>query len=69
MSKVIRVTTANNVQNAFYKVLKPLAYYRIPSKTLMSEGIMDIKPYNNDTMQAIKKALNELKVKFTEVEE
>ena len=69
MSKIIKVCTANNVQNAFYKVLRPLSYYRIPSKTLISEGVMDIKPYNNDTMQAIKQALNELKVKFTEVEE
>ena len=69
MSKIIRVCTANNVENAFYKVLKPLAYYRIPSKTLISEGIMNIQPYDTFTRESIKKALNELKVKFTEVEE
>ncbi|MBQ2175382.1 MAG: hypothetical protein II453_10045 [Alphaproteobacteria bacterium] len=67
--KVIRVCTANNPTNTFYKIMRPLQYYRIPAKYLLNEGIADIKPYNNDTMQAIKKALNELKVKFTEVEE
>lgn len=66
---IIRVETTNNVPNTFYKVLKPLAYYRIPSKTLISEGVMDIKPFNQFTMESIKQALNELKVKFTEVEE
>ena len=67
--KIIRVQTMNNVQNTFYKIMRPLQYYRIPAKYLLNEGIADIKPYSNDTMQAIKQALNELKVKFTEVEE
>ena len=67
--KVIRVSVANNPTNTFYKIMRPLQYYRIPAKYLLNEGIADIKPYNNDTMQAIKKALNELKVKFTEIEE
>ena len=66
---VIRVTTANNPTNTFYKIMPALQYNRIPAKYLLNEGIADIKPYNNDTMQALKQALNELKVKFTEVEE
>ena len=67
--KIIRVTTANNVENAFYKVLRPLQYFRIPSKTFISEGIMNIQPYDTFTRESIKRALNELQVKFTEVEE
>ena len=69
MSKIIRIQTANNIPNLFYKVMPELQYHRVPAKYLLNEGIADIKPYSNDTMQAIKKALNELKVKFTEVEE
>ena len=69
MSKIIRVTTTNNVQNAFYKVLRPLSYFRIPSKTFLSEGIMNIQPYDIFTRESIKQALNNLQVKFTEVEE
>lgn len=66
---VIRVNAANNVESAFYKVLRPLQYFRIPSKTFLSEGIMNIQPYDTFTRESIKQALNELKVKFTEVEE
>ena len=67
--KIIRVCTTNNLENAFYKVLRPLQYFRIPSKTFLSEGIMNIQPYDTFTRESIKQALNDLKVKFTEVEE
>lgn len=66
---VIRVSVPNNPTNTFYKIMKPLQYYRIPAKYLLNDGIADIKPYSKDTMQAIKQALEDLKIKFTEVEE
>ena len=66
---IIRVTTANNVPNTFYKIMRPLQFYRVPARYEIQSGPADIKPYSKDTIQAIKKALNELKVKFTEVEE
>ena len=67
--KVIRVETTNNVENAFYKVMPALQYFRIPSKTFLSEGIMNIQPYDTFTRESIKQVLNDLQVKFTEVEE
>ena len=67
--KVIRITTATNKPNVFYNIMPTLQYLRIPSKTAISEGIMDVKPYNDKTMKALKTALNKLKVKFSEVAE
>ena len=67
--KVIRIQTANNIHNLFYKVMPELAYNRVPSKTFMQEGIMEIKPYNNKTLEAMRQALARLEVRFTEVEE
>lgn len=67
--KTIKIQTANNIPNLFYKVMPTLAYLRIPSKTFLSEGIMNIQPYDTFTRESIKQALNDLQVKFTEVEE
>lgn len=67
--KIIRVCTANNIENAFYKVMPTLSYLRIPSKTLISQGIMDIKPYSKETAQALRNAFEALNVKYEEVEE
>ena len=66
---MIRIQTTNNIPNLFYKVMPTLSYLRIPSKTFLSEDIMNIQPYDTFTRESIKQALNELKVKFTEVEE
>ena len=62
--KVIRVETTNNVQNAFYKVMPTLSYLRVPSKTFISEGIMEIKPYSKETAQALRSAFEALNVKY-----
>lgn len=67
--KIIKVMTANNTANAFYKVLPELAYHRVPSKTFMQEGVMEIKPYSNATLEAMRQALIRINVKFTEIEE
>lgn len=67
--KTIKVCTANNIPNLFYKVMPTLSYLRIPSKTLMSEGIMEIKPYSKETVQALRSAFEALNVKYEEVEE
>lgn len=67
--KTIKVCTANNVENTFYKVMPTLSYLRIPSKTLMSEGIIEIKPYSKETVQALRNAFEALKVKYEEIEE
>jgi hypothetical protein len=66
---MIRIQTANNISNLFYKVMPTLSYLRIPSKTLMSEGIMEIKPYSKETVQALRNAFEALNVKYKEVEE
>lgn len=67
--KVIRIATATNKPNLFYHVMPTLQYLRIPSKTAMADGIMDIKPYNESSMKALTRALKKLKVKFSEVAE
>ena len=67
--KIIRVCTTNNIENAFYKVLRPLQYFRIPSKTFLSKGIMENKPYSKETAQALRSAFEALSVKYEEVEE
>lgn len=69
MSKIIKVCTTNNIPNLFYKVMPALSYLRIPSKTLISQGIMEIKPYSKETAQALRSAFEALNVKYKEVEE
>ena len=66
---MIKIQTTNNIPNLFYKVMPTLSYLRIPSKTLMSEGIMEIKPYSKETAQALRSAFEALNVKYEEVEE
>ena len=66
---VIRISCANNQPNLFYRVMPELSHLRIPAKYDLQAGTADIKPYSDKTIKALKKALNELKVKFTEVEE
>ena len=66
--KVIRVETNNNIHNVFYKILPELSYHRIPSKTYMQEGIMEIKPFNKNSLEAIRNALAKLCVRYTEEE-
>ena len=66
---MIKIQTANNISNLFYKVMPTLSYLRIPSKTFMSEGIMEIKPYSKETAQALRNAFEALNVKHEEVEE
>ena len=46
-----------------------LSYLRIPSKTFMSEGIMEIKPYSKGTAQALRSTFEALNVKYEEVKE
>lgn len=67
--KTIKIQTKNNIPNLFYKVMPTLSYLRIPSKTLISQGIMDIKPYSKETAQALRNAFEALNVKYEEVEE
>ena len=69
MSKIIRIQTTNNIPNLFYKVMPTLSYLRIPSKTLISEGIMEIKPYSKETAQPVRNAFEALSVISSEVEE
>lgn len=66
---MIKIQTANNIPNLFYKVMPTLSYLRIPSKTIVSEGIMEIKPYSKETAQALRNAFEALNVKYEEVEE
>lgn len=65
---MIRIQTANNIPNLFYKVMPALQYHRVPAKYMLNEGIADIKPYSKETVQAIKSALEALNVKYTEVD-
>lgn len=67
--KVIKISTANNIPNLFYKVMPTLSYLRIPSKTIVSEGIMEIKPYSKETVQALKSAFEALNVKYEELKD
>ncbi len=67
--KIIKIQTKNNIPNLFYKVMPELQYHRVPSKTFMQEGIMEIKPYNNATLDAMRQALIRLGANYTEVEE
>lgn len=46
-----------------------LQYNRVPSKTLMQEGVMEIKPYNKATLDAMRQALFRIGASYTEVEE
>lgn len=66
---MIKIQTANNIPNLFYKVMPTLSYLRIPSRTVVSEGIMEIKPYSKETAQALKSTFEALNVKYEEVEE
>lgn len=66
---MIRIQTINNIPNLFYKVMPTLSYLRIPSKTFMSEGIMEIKPYSKGTAQALRSTFEALNVKYEEVKE
>jgi hypothetical protein len=67
--KMIKIQTANNISNLFYKVMPTLSYLRIPSKTLISEGIMEIKPYSKEAVLALRSSFEALNVKYEEVEE
>ena len=66
---MIRIQTTNNIPNLFYKVMPTLQYLRIPSRTVVAEGIMEIKPYSKETAQALRNAFEALNVKYEEIEE
>lgn len=67
--KIIKIQMKNNIPNLFYKVMPELQYHRVPSKTFLSEGVMEIKPYNKATLEAMRQALFRLGASYTEVEE
>ena len=67
--KINKIQTKNNIPNLFYKVMPELSYHRVPSKTFLSEGIMEIKPYSKATLDAMRQALIRLGASYTEVEE
>ena len=66
--KIIRLEIYNNIPNLFYKVLPELSYHRVPSKTFMQEGVMEIKPYNNKTLEAVRQSLAKLGARYTELD-
>ena len=66
--KIIRIETNNNIPTLFYKVIPELSYHRVPSKTFMQEGVMEIKPYNEDTFEAMRQSLLKLGARYTEID-
>ena len=65
--KIIKIQAKGNPEFLFNKVADVMRANRCPGKFYISEGDIEVNPWSEQVMNAVKKALHELKIKFLEI--
>ena len=69
--KIIRIESIQNpnTQHLFLRTMEAMRSVNCSGKYYLGDGIIEAKPWGEKVANVLKKALNELKIKFSEVEE